>query len=95
MCLPPTELLCPWPRSDLDLIDLSGTLPSTLGKYSELESLVLNSDFRNPRISGSMPTELGMLTSLKILRTSMSVSGSLPTQLGKLVALRELQVHLS
>ena len=57
-----------------------------LAALTALEHLYLE---RNA-FSGSLPTQLGTLTALRMLAGGDELSGSLPTQLGTLTALRLL-----
>ena len=78
--LPPACPLSPQNNSYL-----SGTIPSQLGRLTDLEGLSLSFN----RISGTIPSQLGELTNLKSLslRDNYLISGTLPTQLGKLTSI--------
>ena len=74
-------------RLDLSGNGLSGTLPSELGRLTNLEYLYL---FTN-QLSGSLPSSLGNLTNLKELDLRYNqLSGSLPSSLGNLTNLQRL-----
>jgi hypothetical protein len=55
-----------------------------------LETLIINSCF----LSGSIPTEIGLLTALKVLdlSTNAPLVGSIPTELGALTMLETLDL---
>lgn len=65
-------------------------LPTGLGKISTLEVLALGNSF----LSGSIPTELGLLSLLQRLdlNTNAPLTGPIPTQLGALTALEFLNL---
>jgi Leucine-rich repeat (LRR) protein len=58
-----------------------------------LETFVVDTQMTS--MSGSLPTELGLLTNLKVLRLSNSdkLVGPIPTELGKLKKLKELKLQ--
>ena len=70
---------------------LSGTIPTQLGHFAELNSLSL---MGSTRISGFIPTQLGaapLSDSLKVLDVAeLALSGSVPPQLGHLSSLEHL-----
>ena len=67
--------------------DLSGTIPSELGKLSNLQFLWLHKN----SLRGTIPSELGKLSNLQFLWLHKnSLSGTLPSELGKLSNLQEL-----
>lgn len=70
--------------------NLIGTLPPVIGQLTELLYLEL---YNNPGLSGSIPTEIGLLTKLRTLGLQMnSWSGTLPAELGNLVELTYLGI---
>ena len=74
-------------RLNLDGKDLSGMIPSVLGRLSMLTYLNLRS---NDGLTGEIPSELGYLTNLKVLNLhSNSHSGSIP-DLSGMTSLEEL-----
>jgi Leucine-rich repeat (LRR) protein len=71
----------------LDVNQLSGSIPASLGNLSNLEVLVLNYN----QLSGSIPASLGNLSNLKFLvMESNQLSGSIPAELGNLSNLEYL-----
>lgn len=69
---------------------LTGSLPTTLGRLTDLEILSAASN----QLSGSMPTQLGRLTNLFFLSLdSNNLTGTLPSELGDLVVLDFLSVQ--
>lgn len=82
-------------ESKLEYVDLtgnqfSGTLSPALGNMTIITTLQLNG---NSRVSGSLPTEMGLMKKLRELDlTGTSVDGSLPTELGNLVDLEVLDL---
>lgn len=83
--------------SSLTSISLSndhffGSIPSEIGLMSNhLTKLFVGA---NPRLSGTVPTELGRLSNLEhlILMNNTQMTGSLPTELGRMTSLTELVV---
>ena len=74
-------------RLNLDGKDLSGMIPSVLGRLSMLTYLNLRS---NDGLTGEIPSELGYLSNLKVLNLhSNSHSGSIP-DLSGMTSLEEL-----
>ena len=71
---------------NLQVNDLSGTLPPELGYLSELETLfILSSGNSDKQIKGPIPPELGNLSNLDYLNLqSNGLSGVIPPELGKL-----------
>ena len=68
---------------------LSGTLPSQLGRRTQLETL----DLKDNLLSGAVPTELGLLEQLNNVTLSYNYfSGAVPTQLGSLDRLELLEL---
>ena len=66
--------------------DLSGSIPSGLGRLSGLQTLRLTSR----HLQGPIPPELGQLTHLQELSLSGDRLGSIPAELGQLSGLRRL-----
>ena len=74
-------------RLNLDGKDLSGMIPSVLGRLSMLTYLNLRS---NDGLTGEIPSELGYLSNLKVLNLhSNSHSGTIP-DLSGMTSLEEL-----
>ena len=70
--------------------NLSGTIPSTLGKLSALTQLYLS----NNNLSGEIPAELGNLSKLRRLYlNNNNLSGPLPPELGNMSALQRLHLY--
>ena len=68
--------------------ELNGFIPAELSGLVYLEELDL---FSNGQLTGSLPSELGLLTQLTFLQVHhTSISGPVPTELGSLSALEEL-----
>ena len=81
--------------SDLSALSLAsnhlkGVLPSDLfSKLTQLRHLYLNDN----QFSGSIPTEVGLLSSLKKLSLQHNnLSGTLPTELGQIVGMKEMYI---
>ncbi|KAL2612081.1 hypothetical protein R1flu_023773 [Riccia fluitans] len=73
---------------ELTYRNISGTIPSTIGDLSALESLDLSN---NRELSGKLPAELGNLTNLKSLSIQQcSISGPIPVELSNLLQLEFL-----
>jgi hypothetical protein len=79
---------------------LSGTLPSELALLSNslirllLTGNSLNETDQMPRLSGSLPSELGQLTLLEVMSLNNNdISGSLPSQMGQLSLLSVLDLE--
>ena len=70
---------------ELDLNDLNGSIPAELGLLSSaLETITLHGG-PNSEITGTIPTELGYLTGLKVFAVrSNGLSGSIPSEIGNL-----------
>lgn len=69
---------------------LIGTLPSSMGNFTNLSSLKLNINY----LQGSIPPELGQLTNLQILNMGQNdFTGSIPEELGNLENLQELGLY--
>lgn len=73
---------------------LEGTFPPAI--WNDLHSLRGVVAYRNPALSGTLPTELSHATQLQGLVTfTTAMSGSLPTQLGSATALTQLGTSYS
>ncbi|HWK06806.1 MAG TPA: IPT/TIG domain-containing protein [Puia sp.] len=69
--------------------NLSGTIPSSMGNFSRLDSLSLDSNY----LVGSIPSSLGNLRILNSLNLSVNqLSGSIPATLNKIVGLNALNL---
>ena len=69
---------------------LSGSIPSELGRLTNLTTL----DLAFNSLSGSIPSELGSLINLTELNLSdNSLSGSIPPELGSLINLTNLYLN--
>ena len=66
--------------------DLSGSIPSGLGRLSQLQTLRLSSR----QLMGPIPPELGQLSNLEELSLSGDRLGTIPAELGQLSRLRRL-----
>ena len=61
---------------------LSGTIDANMGRLTRLKALMLGIQTST---SGSLPTELGLISNLQILNVrDMSLTGTIPSELGKL-----------
>ena len=73
---------------DLDENTLEGTVPTEMGRLVKLERLYLN---RNFGLSGTIPSEIGGLTNVRILDLGYNrLEGSLPAELSRCRSLRGL-----
>lgn len=73
----------------LNYSGLIGTIPTSLGRLTELTTLYLHSN----ALSGTIPTEIGMLTLMTGLELYENhLSGSLPTELSKASDLKQLKL---
>jgi len=85
-------LLVPW----LAVCTAQGTICSNeptvcLGTYTGIDNFRDHLDLEGKGLTGSLPTQLGLLTALTKLRLyDNKLSGSLPTQLGALTALTHM-----
>lgn len=69
--------------------NLSGMLPSSIGKLKDLKQLNLAFN----RLTGELPKEIAALTKLRILKLEMNrLKGSLPDNIGDLKELVELSI---
>ena len=72
-----------------NLLDLTGTLPSSLGTLTSLQYLVLN----NNGLSGTIPDSLGFLTALiGLYLSSNSFKGIIPSTLSTMSSLKYLNL---
>lgn len=70
---------------------LNGTLPVTIGSFTDLTSLNLGS---NPNLTGALPEELGNLVNMEgFLAVTTGLSGSLPASMGQWTKLTNLQLN--
>ncbi|XVE68708.1 hypothetical protein DITRI_Ditri09bG0090800 [Diplodiscus trichospermus] len=75
---------------DLSMNELSGSVPTTIGRLKSLQIL----DLQDNKLQGSFPLEVCDLKNLFQLRLSANeLDGSLPTCLGDLTSLRNLDLH--
>ena len=75
---------------DLYFNNLTGSLPSELGRLANLQALYLGSN----RITGSIPTSLGNLTNLRqVILINNLLTGSIPASLGRLTRLDDLWLN--
>ena len=78
---------------ELEHRGLTGTLPSEIGRLTELRRLKLGNQGGGPfnSLTGPIPPELGELKKLEILKLGFNhLSGSIPPELGGLESLRVL-----
>jgi len=69
---------------------IGGSIPTTVGKLSNLEELYL---FQN-QLVGSLPSEMGELVSCQILGLGNNhFDGTLPTEMNRMVNLRDVSIH--
>tara|TARA_R100001369_G_scaffold44024_1_gene70125 strand:+ start:2436 stop:3146 length:711 start_codon:yes stop_codon:yes gene_type:complete len=70
--------------------NVEGTIPSSIGNLSNLETLELSFN----KISGELPTTIGNLTNLEVLAfNGNNLTGAIPANIGNLTQLKQL--HLS
>jgi hypothetical protein len=75
----------------LNHANLDGTLPPELSGLLDLERLVA---FSNPKLTGSIPTEIGRLTHMTNLQLHFTdMSGTVPSSLGQLLLLSSMFLH--
>ncbi|CAB9505996.1 leucine Rich Repeat [Seminavis robusta] len=75
---------------DLSFADTTGTMPSELFRLTELGEILF---WRNNHMTGTLPTELGLLSKLKFFSVRDTLmEGTLPTEIGLVTELRELDV---
>jgi hypothetical protein len=71
----------------LNINNLSGTIPSSIGNLSSLRTL----NFASNQITGSIPPEIGNLSNLEyLILTSNQITGSIPPEIGNLSNLKHL-----
>jgi Leucine-rich repeat (LRR) protein len=74
---------------DLEFNDLTGTIPSELGKLTVLSSINLSLNL----LTGQMPSELGMLINLQELTFFRNaLTGTMPTTFVQMTSLRDFDV---
>ncbi len=74
---------------DLSYHNLVGSIPTAVGTFTLLDTLMLS----NNRIEGRIPSEIGNLTYLTVLRLSENrLTGPIPESLGKLTKLQMFQL---
>jgi hypothetical protein len=78
---------------ELDLDNLNGSLPPELGLLSSaLETITINGG-PNSALSGTLPTELGYLTRLKVFVVrNNDLSGTIPSEIGDWQTLEEIDL---
>ncbi|CAI5949465.1 unnamed protein product, partial [Closterium sp. NIES-65] len=77
-------------RLDLTGVELTGSLPTTLGSLYQPTAIVLS---RNSFSGSSIPSQLGQLTSLQaLLLTNCQLVGSIPDSLGSMTSLTYLSL---
>jgi Leucine-rich repeat (LRR) protein len=91
----PTELgqLSRITRLDLSDMRLNSTIPTHLGRLSKLQSLGIGQDSWDVacELTGPIPTEFAVLSSLRSLRLSSTrLNSTIPTEIGLLVKLEDL-----
>jgi Leucine-rich repeat (LRR) protein len=75
-----------------DKNQLSGPLPHWLGKWNQVESLLLS----NNRFSGKIPPEIGNCSALRVISLSSNLlSGEIPRELCKAVDLMEIDLDVN
>jgi len=71
--------------------NLTGNMPTELGNLSQLECLVLASNYT---LGGNIPRELGKLSNLILFQASVNqLTGSIPPELGNLKKLKHLRLY--
>jgi Leucine rich repeat len=76
---------------ELNLVgaDLTGTIPSSLGRLTRLTHLELNNNF----LTGTIPSEIARITNLRtLILSSNGITGIIPEELGDLSSLTTFQV---
>ena len=75
---------------DLDDTNASGTIPTEIGRLTDLRRLSM----ANASLEGVIPTELGQLDRLRRVQLhDNGLQGSVPTQFGNLYDLERLELH--
>lgn len=78
---------------DLDLNDLSGTIPAELGLLSNLSQLDLSKAGSAVSLSSTIPSEIGLLVNLGSLSfRGNDLNGTIPSEIGNLVNLQSLDL---
>jgi hypothetical protein len=75
---------------DVAMNELNGTLPETWATGMPLLQILSMS---TNRITGTLPTNIGLLSDLRFLGVSTAMTGALPTELGLLSSLQEAELH--
>jgi Leucine-rich repeat (LRR) protein len=94
----PTEIgaLTQLQKLQLSFSSFTGTIPTTIGLCSELTVLSVSDPNNAPRLTGSIPSQLGGLTDLQFLvLTSNSLTSTIPTALGRLTSLIMVSLSLN
>jgi Leucine-rich repeat (LRR) protein len=74
---------------DLESNGLQGTLPTTIGAMSFLQTL----DLEDNNITGTLPTQIGSLSNLQTLDLGTNLmTGEIPTELGELESIQEIEL---
>ena len=70
---------------------LTGSITPAIGRLGEVQYVTLSSN----GFTGSLPTELGRLTSAKLfdIGGNNALTGTLPTEVGQMLALKSLELH--
>jgi hypothetical protein len=78
-------------RLDLENTNLTGSIPSEIGRLTRIESLKLDMN----KLNGTLPTELGNLVNmdLSLALQSNEFVGTIPSELGRLTRVDELALH--
>lgn len=70
--------------------NLSGTIPTSIGNLTNLQTLQLGSN----QLTGSIPSSVGNLVNVKIMGLDNNhLSGTIPTEIGNMVSLQELGLY--
>jgi len=71
-------------------VGLTGTIPSVIGEFSQLQDL----DLHDNNLSGTIPSEIGMLSQLTFLYLDVNnLNGTIPSEIGKLSQLQTLALY--
>lgn len=72
---------------NLELMSINGTLPTELGRMTNLLELTVSGNL----LKGTIPTELGGMRSLSLLDINTNgITGTIPSELGKLQAMEQI-----